>query len=201
MTRTAARELAMQLSFRLHTGGGLSGEEVRNHLFRTLEGDTFRLSDFDYVADHIRKYPGRERYTPEILFYTLRDINALKRSRTFLSERCTGAVDVPPEKLSYYCYIDLFKRYAQVPYWMGNFDVPFRAATFARYAETFTALSKSRHPEVFGAQPPIPPETERRVIAYIRSVLKRPKEKNARPCHGVRSISAPTSRPKKNPST
>ena len=154
-------------------GGGLSCEEVRNHLFRTLEGDTFRLSDFDYVADHIRKYPGRERYAPEILFYTLRDINALKRSRTFLSERCAGAVDVPPEKLPYYCYIDLFKRYAQVPYWMGNFDVPFRAATFARYAETFTALSKSLHPEVFGVQPAPEKSAERRVKAYILSVLKR----------------------------
>lgn len=182
-------------------GGRLTYEEVRNHPFRTLEGDAFRLADFDYVADHIRKYPGRDRYTPEILFYTLRDVNALRRCHTFITERCAGAVDVAPDKLAYYCYIDLFKEYARAPYWMGNFDVPFRRKSFSRYAADITALSKSRHPEVFGAQPPIPPETERRVIAYIRSVLKRPKEKNARPCHGVRSISAPTSPPKKNPST
>ena len=151
---------------------GLTCSAVRHHTFRTLEGDSFRLSDFDYVADHIRKYPGRKRYTPEILFYTLRDINALRRSRTFLSERCVGAVDVPPEKLPYYCYIDLFKRYAQVPYWMGNFDVPFRAATFARHVNDITALSKSLHPEVFGVQPMPEKSAERRVKAYIRSVLR-----------------------------
>ena len=160
-------------------GGGLTYDGVRNHPFRTLEGESFRLADFDYVAEHIRKYPGPARYTPEILFYTLRDVNALRRSRTFIAQRCANAVDVPPEALPYYCYIDLFKEYARVPYWMGNFDVPFRAETFPRYAADITALSKSRHPEIFGAQPPVPPQAERRVRAYIGSVLKIPKAKNA----------------------
>ncbi len=159
--------------------GGLTFEKVRRHAFCTLEGETFRLADFDYVADHIRKYPGKSRYTPEILFYTLRDVNALRRSRTFLAERTAGAVDVPPDKLPYYCYIDLFKEYAHVPYWMGNFDVPFRAESFSRCADDICALSKSRHPEIFGAQPPAEPKAERRVRAYINAVLKSHKKENA----------------------
>ena len=159
--------------------GGLTFEKVRRHAFRTLEGETFRLADFEYVTDRIRKYPGKTRYTPEILFYTLRDVNALRRSRTFLAERTAGAVDVPPDKLPYYCYIDLFKEYAQVPYWMGNFDVPFCAKSFPRYADDIVALSKSRHTEVFGEQPPLDPKAERRVKAYIRAVLNGKKEEDA----------------------
>lgn len=151
--------------------GGLTRGTVLNYLFQTIEGHSFCMADFDYIVDYIHKYPGPTRYTPEILFYTMRDINALKRSRTFIRERCANAIDVDPAKLAYYCYVDLFKKYASAPYWMGNFDVPFNAKKFSRYTDDILALSKSLHPEVFGKQGPPPEKAEQRVKKYIRDVL------------------------------
>lgn len=139
--------------------------------FRTVEDKSFSLAKFDYVADFIQKYPHRERYEPEILFYTLRDINALKRSRTFITERSANAVDVNPEKLSYYCYLDCFKRYAEVPYYMGNLNVPFDKETFPKIEKAVLALSKFHHPEVFGKSPKPSASEESAVAKYIDRIL------------------------------
>ena len=141
-------------------------------LFKTAEGDEFVLSDFDYVTDLVKKYPHKERYEPEILFYTMRDINALKRCRTFIKGRIVNAVDIAPEQLPYYCYIDCFKRYAQVPYWMGNFDVPFIADAFASLADAVGADANFHNQDIFGkSAPPNEHDTER-IKSYIRKTLK-----------------------------
>ena len=65
---------------------GLSYENIKNFTFKTVEGFSFSLKDNDYISDFIEKYPHEHRYTPEILFYTQRDINALKRGKTFKLE-------------------------------------------------------------------------------------------------------------------
>lgn len=150
---------------------GLSYEEIRMFKFKTAEEATFSINSFDYVTDYVDKYPGNGRYNPEILFYTLRDINALKRSRTFLPERIPNAVDVNPEKLAYYCYIDCFKRYANVPYYMGNFNIPFDRATFAYVSCDVVKDAAYHHPEVFGhLAPPKPAEVEN-IREYIERSL------------------------------
>jgi hypothetical protein len=151
----------------------LSYEDVVRMTFRTVEGKEFSLSNWDYVADYIEKYPHKNRYEPEILYYTLRDINALKRSRTFVKDRCSNAVDVDPEKLPYYCYLDCFKKYAQVPYYMGNFDVPFDRATFPSIEKAVVAISKYDHADVFGTCPKPSAKTEQKVIDYIEGILNR----------------------------
>lgn len=150
---------------------GLSYEQVRLTTFRTEEGQTFSLAGFDYVTDEVAKYPGKTRYSPEILFYTMRDINALMRSRTFIKERIANAVDVAPAKLAYYCYIDCFKRYAQVPYWMGNLNVPFCRETFSQIADDVLADARFHHPEIFGEQPAPEAETVSRIRRYIEAAL------------------------------
>ncbi len=159
--------------YRREPSAGLSYDDIYRMTFKTVEGKTFSLADFDYVADFIQKYPHKERYEPEILFYTLRDINALKRSRTFIKERCAGAVDVNPEELSYYCYLDCFKRYADVPYYMGNFDVPFDKETFPEIEKAVLAVSKFHHPEIFGKCPRPSAAEESAVKEYIDVILKR----------------------------
>ena len=102
----------------------------------------------------------------------MRDINALKRCRTFISGRIANAVDVAPEQLSYYCYIDCFKRYAQTPYWMGNFDVPFIEGEFADIADAVVADAKYNNQAVFGSQPKPTDEDTARIQSYIRRALK-----------------------------
>ncbi len=170
-SKTAAFPVVVAL-YRRAPGEGLSYEQVCAMSFRTVEGRTFSLTGFDYVTDEVAKYPGHDRYEPEILFYTMRDINALKRSRTFIKERIANAVDVDPAKLAYYCYIDCFKRYAQVPYWMGNLNVPFCRETFAEIAEDVLADARFHHPEIFGEQPAPEAEAVLRIRRHIEAALR-----------------------------
>ena len=153
-------------------GNGLSYAEVRKIRFHTEAGDVFSLDGFDYVTDDIDKYPSERRYSPEILFYTLRDINALRRCRTFIHTRIANAVDVDPAKLAYYCYIDCFKRYADVPYYLGNFNVPFIRAEFASMSNDVVSLAKNAHPDIFGTCAKPTRDAESRVCAYIEKSLK-----------------------------
>lgn len=158
--------------YRRAEGRGLTYRTVQDMRFKTAEGDEFVLSGFDYVTDLVKKYPHKERYEQEILFYTMRDINALKRCRTFIRERIANAVDIAPEQLPYYCYIDCFKRYAQVPYWMGNFDVLFIADKFDDIADEVVADAKYHNQEIFGESiAPNVRDTER-IKSYIRKALK-----------------------------
>lgn len=156
-----------------HPSDGLSYDDVYHMGFRTVEGKKFSLSQWDYVANFIDKYPNKNRYDKEILYYTLRDINALKRSRTFIKERCSNAVDVNPDKLSYYCYLDCFKKYASIPYYMGNFDVPFDKETFPSIEKAVTAVSKYNHADIFGSTPKPTAKTEQKVIDYINGIINR----------------------------
>ena len=151
---------------------GLTFDAVRKIRFRTTAGDAFSIDGFDYVTDEIDKYPSDRRYEPEILFYTMRDINALRRSRTFICKRIPNAVDVNPEKLSYYCYVDCFKRYADVPYYLGNFNVPFIRDEFVSVSNEVVALAKAAHPEVFGVCERPHESSGVRVREYIQRSLK-----------------------------
>lgn len=161
--------------YRRAEGRGLTYRAVQDMRFQTVEGNEFSLSGFDYVTDLVKKYPHKGRYEPGILFYTMRDINALKRCRTFIKERIANAVDVAPDQLPYYCYIDCFKRYAQVPYWMGNFDVPFIADEFADIADAVIADAKYHNQEIFGESIAPDESNTERIKSYIRKTLKQEK--------------------------
>ena len=160
-------------------GEGLVYDDVVKMWFHTVEGATFSLSGFDYVTDEVDKYPGKCRYSPEILFYTMRDINALRRSRTFIRERIANAIDVNPEKLEYYCYIDCFKRYAEVPYYLGNFNVPFMRIDFASVSNDVKRIATYNHPEIFGVSCAPDAVAIERVKAYIKKSIKGKEKKSA----------------------
>ena len=156
--------------YRRHEGSGITFDKVKNIVFNTTDGCSFSTNCWDYVGDYIRKYPGNTRYDQEILFYTLRDVNALRRSRTFITERIANAIDVDPQMLAYYWYIDCFKKYANAPYYLGNFDIPFIKEEFPLVSELVMKISKHNHPEVFGDNDaPTDAEIES-VIKYINKV-------------------------------
>ncbi len=142
---------------------GTTYADITRRRFQTLEGASFSLSDFDYVCRYITKYPTRlpDPRPPDVYrFYTMRDINALKRSRTFIREDTANAIHINPEKLPYYCYVDAFKDFAhELPYYFGNLDVMFDHAEFIKIKEDFLLLSAAKHPDIF--QPSLavcPPE-------------------------------------------
>ena len=95
--------------------------------FKTIEGKQFRINQFDYIGDYITKYPNKQSVSPEntvAYFWTMRDINALKRSKTFINEDSVHAIRVTKENLIYYQYVDIFKKYIKhIPYYFGNSDV------------------------------------------------------------------------------
>ena len=156
---------------------GLTYDGVLSTTFKTTNGAAFSVDMFDYVTDYIDKYPSNVRYKPEILFYTLRDINALRRSRTFIKERVSNAVDVNPKKLAYYCYIDCFKdALGDVPYYLGNFNIPFKKDTFGAIAHDLVQVSAYKHPEIFRGVDKPSNDTVSRVKQYINDVLGTRKE-------------------------
>lgn len=159
--------------YKREEGCGLTYKEVIEKEFRTIEGNVFSIAKYEYIVDLIQKYPHKGRYKPEILFYTMRDINALKRSRTFIKERITNAIDVDPDKLPYYCYIDCFKRFAEVPYYLGNFNVPFDSSCFGDIKEDVVAISKSKFPDIFNEEVSVSEDAEVRVRKYIKKVLSK----------------------------
>ena len=159
--------------YQRNVDNGISYNDILNMKFRTIEGNSFSLNDRDYLSKYIKKYPNNDRYDKEILFYTLRDINALKRSRTFIKNRETNAVDVNPQKLSYYCYIDCFKMFANTPYYMGNFDIPFIYNEFNNIEDDVLKISKYEHQDIFGIQKDSPKiESINKVKNYINKVLE-----------------------------
>ncbi len=134
-------------------GHGMTFKDVEAWSFKTLEGLTFSLNQFDYIDNYLDKYPSRYKRQnwKGFLFYTMRDINALKRSRTFIKEDIPNAVQVKSSKLEYYQYVDIFKDYAErLPYYMGNLNVPINNEAFKVYRKDFEILSRAKHPDIFG---------------------------------------------------
>jgi len=124
--------------------GGMDYEYIRNFQFRTIEGRKFKISDFEYIGDFINKYPKRNvKFQPEdILFYTLRDINALKRNRTFIEKPNANAIKVDIGKLDYYVYVDVFKDFAHhIPYYFGNLDIIIDRSLFVKYRKYFVSYA------------------------------------------------------------
>jgi hypothetical protein len=124
---------------------GMNYDYIYNFKFKTENGKTFALSDFDYIGNYIQKYP-RKSDTGDILFYTLRDINALKRNKTFIEKPTANAIRVKAERLDYYVYVDTFKSFiSHVPYYFGNLDIIIDDKLFQSYKKYFKSYSARKN--------------------------------------------------------
>lgn len=154
------------------SSAGTSYADIVRRRFETKEGASFSLSDFDYVCRYIPKYPSRSRRLfsrpGRYKFFTMRDINALKRSRTFIADDTVNTIFIPDGKLELYCYVDVFKDFsARLPYFFGNFDVMIDRAEFEKIKNDFLVLSIWKHPEIFSEEF-LPLSRERVAIARLR---------------------------------
>lgn len=156
---------------------GMDYHFVENYNFKTKEGQSFHLSSFDSIARYLSKYPNQNYVHPRdavAKFWTMRDINALKRSRTFIEETTTNTVYVTRNKLDYYCYVDVFKKYIQhVPYYFGNCDVMIDDEAFLKIRSAFRYLSLRDHPHIKAGMPDKadPLLYRRDVDAYFKKLL------------------------------
>lgn len=130
---------------------GMGYDYIQNYQFKVKDDGVFRLKDFDTIVNYVQKYPNKKFLNkndkPVAKFWTLRDINALKRNRTFIEEDTYNTVHVLMEKLPYYCYIDIFKQYTdRMPYFIGNCDVIIDNEKFGKIKECFIAQSIRTNP-------------------------------------------------------
>ena len=132
-------------------GMGLSYQDVLDFDFEVVGGETFTLSRYDDISRYVRKYPDKNQKPRDgdIFFWTLRDINALKRNRAFVGKFSAHAIIVDPRLLDYYVYIDVFKQYARhVPYYFGNCDALIDDDLFGRRKKHFIIECLSRRPQL-----------------------------------------------------
>lgn len=128
---------------------GMSYEEIADFPFRAAEGRTLKLSDHDFIPKYVNKYPAKnvKIMDDSLFFYPMRDINALKRNRTFMRDYRPNLIVVDKNKLDYYIYIDVFKRNLhRLPYYYGNCDVFIDRELFRKHRNAFVADAVAHHP-------------------------------------------------------
>ncbi|TNB56956.1 SAM-dependent methyltransferase [Campylobacter helveticus] len=126
---------------------GMDYDFIKNFNFQTIGGKNFRLNDFDFISNYIDKYPNKKRVASsqiKAMFYTMRDINALRRSKTFMNKENSNTIFVPQDKYSLYCYVDVFKKFlVHIPYYFGNCDVMIDYEKFKILESNFIKASES----------------------------------------------------------
>lgn len=127
---------------------GIDYNYIKNYQFKTIENKIFCLNDFVFINQFVTKYPNKKQVLNNqkiAMFYTLRDINALRRSKTFIEKDCDNAIYITAEKYSLYCYIDVFKQILpKLPYYFGNLDVMIDYNNFKNLEDKFVIASKTK---------------------------------------------------------
>ncbi len=169
---------------------GMTYDFIRDFRFRTAGKNRFCLSDFNYITGYVDKYPKKRppsdyslfssgaegTHHPEkedpLFFWTLRDINALKRNRTFVGNYSANTIVIDKRKLDYYAYIDVFKRNLhRLPFYFGNCDVLIDNDLFREYKPCFISDTVNYHPFLkkhFQIEPIAEQHTASRLDTYFK---------------------------------
>ncbi|GAA8760754.1 hypothetical protein VN0418_14200 [Helicobacter pylori] len=123
----------------LYERGRMDYADIRRFIFPTDCDTTLCLNDFDYIANYVDKYPNAKKVDACVgYFFPMRDINALKRNKTFLNAPSENAVRISQDKLIYYQYIHYFKEIApKIPYYFGNLDIIIENSAFLEIKDAF----------------------------------------------------------------
>lgn len=84
---------------------------IKKFRFGILESKKhFCLNDFKFIENWVNKYPKKDgKDDDDLQFYTIRDINALMRNKSFLTGHCNNGIKVNLENLYKYAWLDYFK--------------------------------------------------------------------------------------------
>lgn len=135
------------IAFYKKTPIGTTNKDILNFCWEA-EGKTFKLSDFDDISHYIKKYPNKNQKPKQgdLFFWSMRDINALKRNQTFSKKYSNNAIIVDKKHLDYYIYTDVFKQFSNhIPYYFGNCNVLIDNDLFKKYKKYFILEGLSRH--------------------------------------------------------
>ena len=156
---------------------GMDYDYILDFSFKTKEGNTLRLREFDNISNYLSKYPNHNTVKSEETvanFWTMRDINALKRSKSFIAKESYNAIRVTKEKFSLYCYVDIFKNYINhIPYYMGNCDVMINYPEFKKLEDIFISKSIESHSFLSGIKIKhcSSQEDGKKIEEYFKSIL------------------------------
>lgn len=82
---------------------------IFNFNFEVLnEKKEMTLSDYKTIDGIVPKYPNNDKRKTDLQFYTIRDMNALKRNKTFVIN-CNNGITVSPSNLYLYAWLDFLK--------------------------------------------------------------------------------------------
>ncbi len=166
---------------------GMTYNFIRSFCFRPAGKSGFCLDDFDYITGYVDKYPKKKQpiYVDEnsnrsekdepLFFWTMRDINALKRNRTFVESYSANTIILDKRKLDYYAYVDVFKRNLhRLPFYFGNCDVLIDDNLFRQYKSAFISDTVRHHPFLkkhFQIHPIEKPQAAAGLDMYFKSLL------------------------------
>ena len=173
---------------------GMAYSFIRSFRFRIADKSGFCLDDFDYITNYVDKYPKKNRPTSDdslcssveedvhrsenddsLFFWTMRDINALKRNRTFVESYSENTIVIDKQKLDYYAYVDVFKRNLyRLPFYFGNCDVIIDNDLFRQYKPCFISDTVRYHPFLkkhFQINPVGKQQTESELDTYFKLLL------------------------------
>ncbi|WP_104748112.1 adenine methyltransferase [Helicobacter cetorum] len=130
----------------LYQQGQMDYVDIRRFMFKTDHNTTLCLNDFDYIENYVDKYPNAKKVSECVgYFFPMRDINALKRNKTFLNAPSSNAVCISQDKLIYYQYIHHFKEITpKIPYYFGNLDIVIDNFAFLKIKDTFLKEKRVR---------------------------------------------------------
>ena len=138
------------LAFYQRDTQGMEYKFIRSFRFRVAGKGGFCLGDFDYITNYVDKYPkkrNRPTCNDSLFFWTMRDINALKRNRTFVESYSANTIVIDKRKLDYYAYVDVFKRNLhRLPFYFGNCDVLIDNDLFRKHKPYFISDTVRHHP-------------------------------------------------------
>ena len=153
---------------------------IKSFEFKVLNGSSFRLCDYDYITNYVDKYPKKNDLPlfPDevpVFFWTMRDINALKRNRTFVTAPTSNTITIDKRKLDYYAYVDVFKRNLhRVPFYFGNCDVLIDNDLFKECKSSFIKDAVNNHLYLrrhFRTDLPKNEQVEFEIDGYFKSLL------------------------------
>jgi methylase of polypeptide subunit release factors len=131
---------------------GMNYNYILNYEFRTRDGKIFTINHHESIGKYITKYPNQKNVSKQdavAFFYTMRDINALRRSATFVEAENYNTIRVEKKHLALYCYVDIFKEYIpHIPYYFGNSDCFIDFKFFCEIRNVFLSLSAKKHPRL-----------------------------------------------------
>lgn len=146
---SASTHFPIVIALYVRSPRGMSYETVAQFPFRTTDGHVLRLADYDFLPKYVSKYPRKNAVVTRdsVFFFPMRDINALKRNRTFICDYRPNLIVIDRRNLDYYIYIDVFKRNLdRLPYYYGNCDVFMDRKRFQEYKSAFVKDALEHHP-------------------------------------------------------